>query len=97
MKDIVTFFAMLKAILRRQYPMPWKTFFLALLCFVYVLSPIDFLPDVMPLLGITDDATFILLVVAMLQKDLDKYRQSLQGPKDKVIDLGDIKDHKKEK
>ncbi|MBO7237854.1 MAG: DUF1232 domain-containing protein [Elusimicrobiaceae bacterium] len=95
MKDILTFFDMLKAILRRQYPMPWKTFILAVLCFFYVLSPIDILPDVMPLLGITDDATFILLVVALLQKDLQKYRASLQAPKDKVIDLGDVKDHKK--
>jgi len=95
MNDIMTFFAMLKAILKRQYPMPWKTFFLAVLCAVYVLSPIDLLPDVMPLLGITDDATFILLVGAVLQKDLNKYRASLKTPKDKVIDLGDIKDHKK--
>lgn len=95
MKDIVTFFQMFKAILRRQYPMPWKTLILAVLCSVYVLSPIDLLPDVMPLLGITDDATFILLVVAVLQKDLAKYRASLQTPQKKVIDLGDIKDHKK--
>lgn len=97
MKDILTFFQMTKAILRRRYPMPWKTFIVAVLCFFYVLSPVDILPDVMPLLGITDDATFILLVVAMLQKDLAKYRASLQAPTEKVIDLGDIKDHKKEK
>ena len=95
MKDILTFFDMLKAIIRRKYPVPWMTFILAILCFFYVLSPIDILPDVMPLLGITDDATFILLVGAMLQKDLTKYRASLEEPKDKVIDLGDIKDHKK--
>ena len=95
MKDILTFFQMTKAILQRRYPMPWKTFILAVLCFIYVLSPIDILPDIMPLLGITDDATFILLVTALLQKDLEKYRNSLQVPKEKVIDLGDIKDHKK--
>ncbi len=98
MKDIFTFFSMLKAILGRKYPMPWKTFIVALLCFIYVLSPVDLLPDVMPLLGITDDATFILLVIAMLQKDLAKYRTSLQTPsRDKVIDLGDIKDHQNKK
>ena len=95
MKDIMTFFAMLKAIVRGRYPVPWKTFILTILCFIYVLSPVDILPDVLPVLGITDDATFILLVVAMLQKDLAKYRTSLQAPKDKTIDLGDIKDHKK--
>ena len=97
MKDILTFFSMLKAILRRTYPMPWKTFILGVLCFIYVLSPVDLLPDVMPLLGITDDATFILLVMALLQKDLTKYRAWLQAPQDKVIDLGDISQHKKDK
>ena len=95
MKDIITFFQMAKAILRRRYPMPWKTFILGIICCIYVLSPIDILPDVMPLLGITDDATFILLVGALLQKDLAKYRESLQPPSEKVIDLGDIKNHKK--
>lgn len=86
---------MLKAIVRRKYPVPWKTLILAILCFIYVLSPVDILPDVLPILGITDDATFILLVMAVLQKDLEKYRTSLQPPKDKVIDLGDIDEHKK--
>ena len=86
---------MLKAIVRGNYPVPLKTFILIILCFIYVLVPLDFLPDVLPILGITDDATFIVLVVAMLQKDIAKYRTSLQAPKDKVIDLGDVKDHKK--
>ena len=95
MKDILTFFQMAKAILQRRYPMPWKTFILAIICVGYVISPFDILPDVLPLLGITDDATFILLVIAVLQKDLAKYSSSLQTPKDKVIDLGDINEHKK--
>lgn len=95
MNDILTFFSMLKAILRRKYPMPWKTFLLGILCLIYVLSPFDILPDVMPLLGITDDATFILLVGALLQKDLNKFRDSQKPPTDHVIDLGDIDEHKK--
>lgn len=88
---------MCRAILQRRYPMPWKTFFVALFCAFYLLSPVDLLPDVMPLLGITDDATFVLLVLAMIKQELAKYKQtaSLKPPKDNVIDAGDIKDHKK--
>lgn len=97
MRDIITFMAMVKAILRRQYPMPWKTLFLGIFCLFYVLSPIDLLPDVLPVLGITDDAAFILLVVAVLQRDLAKYRSSLRPTPKKVIDLGDIRHHKKGK
>lgn len=74
--DVSTFFPMLWAILRGQYKMPWGTLFLALLCLVYVVSPIDLLPDVMPLLGITDDGAFILLVLSLLHKDLAAFRQS---------------------
>ena len=95
MKDILTFFAMTKDILRRRYPMPWKTLFLTLFCVVYFLSPIDLLPDVFPLLGITDDVTFVLLVLAVIRKELDTYRASWMSPTENVIDIGDINEHKK--
>lgn len=75
-KDVSTFFPMLWAILRGQYKMPWGTLFWALLSLVYVVSPIDLLPDVMPLLGITDDGAFILLVLSLLHKDLAAFRQT---------------------
>ena len=94
-RDIRTFFSMVGAVLKGRYPVPWKTVLVALLCTVYVLSPVDILPDVMPLLGITDDVTFMALVLAMLKQDLNKYRTSQTPPEEKVIDLGDIKEHKK--
>lgn len=75
--DLQTFFPMVGDILRGRYKMPWSTFFWALLCAVYVCSPIDILPDVMPILGITDDGAFIVLVLTMLHKDLVAYRRSL--------------------
>ena len=95
MKTIIAFFSMCRAICTKRYPMPWKTFWTALLCLVYFISPIDIFPDVLPVLGITDDITFILLVLAMIKKEIDKYQASRIAPSDKVIDLGDIKDHKK--
>ncbi len=94
-KDILGFFSMTKAILQRRYPMPWKSFFLALFCVIYFVSPIDLFPDVLPILGITDDATFILLVLAVIRRDIQKYRASLTPPKENIIDLGDIDQHKK--
>ena len=65
--------------------MPWKTFWVTLLCLMYLLSPIDILPDVLPVLGITDDLTFILLVLAMIKKEVDTYRTTRTMPTDKVI------------
>ena len=95
MRDVKTFFSMCWAVLRRRYPFPWKTFLVALLCLVYTLSPVDILPDVMPLLGITDDATFMVLVLALIKQDINKYRASLNPTPDNVIDAGDFKDRKK--
>ncbi len=75
LKDASTFFPMLWAVLRGQYKVPWNTLFWAVLCLVYVLSPIDVLPDVMPILGITDDGAFILLVLSLLHNDLAAFRR----------------------
>ncbi len=92
---------MVWAVLHRRYPFPWKTFIVALLCAVYVISPIDLLPDVLPLLGITDDITFLLLVLAMIREEIAKFRtvrNTFGAPPSKdadVIDVGDFKDHKK--
>ena len=74
-KDFASFFPMVWAILRGKYKMPWATFFWALLCLVYIISPIDLLPDVLPVLGITDDGAFVLLVLTMLHKDLEAFRR----------------------
>lgn len=85
-KDVRDFFAMCAAILRRRYKMPWNTLLWAALCAVYVFSPIDLLPDVLPILGITDDATFILLILALLRQDVARYRKSLAKPPEEVLE-----------
>lgn len=81
--DVQTFFPMIWAVLRGKYKMPWGTFFWGLLCLAYILSPIDVLPDVLPVLGITDDGAFIVLVLSMLHKDLVSFRR--QREKDACV------------
>lgn len=77
---------MVWAILRGRWKMPWATLFWALLCLVYVVSPVDLLPDVMPALGITDDGAFILLVLALLHKDLEAFRAARKNAKNALAD-----------
>ncbi len=69
---------MLRAVVKGRYPMPWKTFFWVLLCGVYFLSPIDVLPDVVPLLGFADDGAFAVFVLLLVHRDLEKFRQHTQ-------------------
>ncbi len=44
------------------------------LAIVYILSPIDILPDYIPLLGQIDDAAILLACMYFLEKDLHRYR-----------------------
>ena len=84
---IRTFFSM--ALLRGKYKFPWISVLSTLACLVYVVSPVDLLPDVLPLLGIADDGAFIVLVLALWKKDLSAYRNAIARPKpdETVVDV----------
>ena len=94
--DFASFFPMVWAILRGKYKMPWSTFFWAILCVIYLISPIDMLPDVLPVLGITDDGAFVLFILSLLHKDLVSFRQQ-KLEQDNIIEAEVIKTDEKEK
>ena len=74
--------------------MPWKTFFWVALCAVYFLSPIDLLPDILPVLGFADDGAFILFVLLLIHKDLEDFRRANQQ-QDTIIEAEVVnEDHK---
>ena len=85
LSDVKTFFTMTKAIVKGQYKMPWKTFFWVLLCCVYFLSPIDLLPDILPVLGFADDGAFIVFVLLLIHQDLNNFRLA-QQPREDIIE-----------
>ncbi len=87
---------MVRAVVKGRYPMPWKTFFWALLCGVYFLSPIDVLPDVVPLLGFADDGAFVVFVLLLVHQDLEKFRQHTQD-QENIIEAEIIDDKEPKK
>ena len=94
-----TLFSMAWAVLRGKYKFPWISVLSTIVCIIYVVSPVDLLPDVMPLLGITDDGAFILLVLALWKKDLSAYRNAVAQPKpdETVVDVEATRVEREEK
>ena len=65
---------MARAYFKKEYTdVPWKTIVLVIAAIIYFVSPFDFIPDILPAIGLTDDAVVIAFVVAQIQTDLDDF------------------------
>ena len=47
------------------------------LALLYVLNPLDIIPDVLPGFGYLDDATVLAFCIKLIEKDLEKYKDFL--------------------
>ena len=54
---------------------PWKLAASIGFAVTYLVSPLDIIPDFLPLLGFTDDAAVFALVISSFQSELDTYRE----------------------
>jgi uncharacterized membrane protein YkvA (DUF1232 family) len=59
--------------LGRYRDVPWKTFVIILAAVIYFLNPIDLLPDLIPLTGLTDDFGVLLWVYGSVITEIDKF------------------------
>lgn len=53
---------------------PWKLLAAIGFAVAYLVSPIDIIPDFIPVLGFVDDAAVFALVVSAFQSELDDYQ-----------------------
>lgn len=54
---------------------PWSAIAAAVGALLYVLSPIDLIPDIIPVVGYLDDAAVVTLCLKAIWSDLEKYKQ----------------------
>lgn len=55
--------------------LPWKTLLRVVAVLIYFVSPIDILPDFLPIVGLTDDIALMLWLFNGIKDDIEKFRQ----------------------
>jgi uncharacterized membrane protein YkvA (DUF1232 family) len=74
-EHLYEFLRLLRAWVQRRYRVvPWKTLTAVLAAVIYFVNPFDLLPDFLPLLGLTDDASVVAYVLAMVRGEMEKFR-----------------------
>lgn len=70
------FFSIVKDYINGSYKeIPLTTIISIVASLLYLISPIDFIPDFIPGIGFIDDVFVIGLVVSSVTNDLDKYKK----------------------
>lgn len=86
LKDVALLISMVKDFWSGAYrEIPWWVIAAVVFTLLYVLSPIDLLPDFIPGIGLLDDALVISLCIAMIEQDLLRYQGWKEAPKEAPI------------
>jgi uncharacterized membrane protein YkvA (DUF1232 family) len=65
---------LIKAYATGEYrEIPWKTMLLIVAAVIYFVNPLDLLPDLIPVAGLTDDFGILIWVYTSLQTEIDKF------------------------
>jgi uncharacterized membrane protein YkvA (DUF1232 family) len=73
--QVGTLIRMLWAFKRGEYKViPWRSLLLIITALLYFVSPLDFIPDLLPIVGLTDDIALIFWVVKSLKEDIMHFR-----------------------
>ena len=74
--DLKLLFSLVKDYVNGHYrEIPWYSVTAIVAALLYVLSPIDLVPDFIPVLGTVDDGLVIAACLAMIETDLHDYKQ----------------------
>jgi uncharacterized membrane protein YkvA (DUF1232 family) len=57
-----------------KYPIPIKTFVIFTFSLLYLISPIDIIPELLPVIGFADDIAVLIFASKLIKDDLEDYR-----------------------
>lgn len=79
-KDLLLLFSLAKDYYQGNYrDVPYKTISAAVVGLLYVINPIDIIPDFIPFIGQVDDALVLGFCLKLIEKDLLKYKKWKDG------------------
>ena len=74
-KDLLLLMSLVKDYYQGNYRnIPYKTISAAVVGLLYVINPIDIIPDFIPFIGHLDDALVLKFCLKLIEKDLVKYK-----------------------
>ena len=75
-EDVKIFFSMLKDFFTKKYTeVPIGTIMAIAGSLLYVLLPVDIIPDFIPVVGYLDDAAVLAACMGFVNKDIQKYKE----------------------
>lgn len=75
LNDFRDTFSMVSDSMAGNYSLPFGSLAALVGALAYVISPIDLIPDIVPILGFTDDAAFFAFVIKCHLDEIDEYRK----------------------
>ena len=75
LSDVPVLVSLVKSYVTGQYKeIPYNTIIAIVATLLYVISPLDLIPDIIPVVGFSDDAMAVAFCVKMIHADLEKYK-----------------------
>ena len=74
--DVPAVISLIRSYIRNEYKeVPLSSIIAGLAAIMYIVSPIDLIPDAIPFVGILDDAAVFVVSWKMIHEDVDKYQK----------------------
>lgn len=75
-EKIYVMIRMVKAQLSGEYrEFPWRTLAMIVGALIYFVTPLDLIPDVIPILGLTDDISIVYWIYKSVQEDIERFEE----------------------
>lgn len=89
LEDVRLMLAMNRDYITGRYrAIPWNSIAASGAALLYVLNPLDLIPDFIPGIGYLDDGVVIMLALRLMEKDLHRYRRWRDSIRESAGDPG---------